>query len=757
MKLKKHLKKTLIFTMVLSIVIATPLNTSAYQYSEDIIKNGPEELINNDIRPTNKGESKSVKDNDAQTPQSTPKINDWLKYKTSRLGETQIHYIDGLSFENHDKIFETIGSETKQIGTGLTDVSIIEYAWEYNSPSISLDKIVIPYMDIEQDDSYSNKAADGYQITLECRYQEGVGATRMSYNISKKDALNKPTITISKQEIVDKISSENQDTFYQPFDYSISIHPIDSNGERIDQTNLGGYIGINKLTQTAPVEFQYTVKDEPLYGSAGDTWNYGYYKATCDYFGDTGNVAVDNKTMFPYFETSDVKITSDKTDNLKPGDVVNLNIEITNPTKFLVNEYLKAGFDVVSSDGKTLVSSEYDVVNEDWIEGENEDGKYILDPGKTVDIPVEYKIPADYKGTTLELNPYLYGAYGETGKFVYVSEEKEYNEGIVLNIIKSGSGGGSGGGSIDPNPPTTPKTVILASGEKYTDVLTATVLGNEKDAPILLTQKDSIDDKTISEIKRLGVEDIIISGGVNSVSEKVVEQLKGYNITRIAGEDRYETAELIGNEVRKTGNKQGAMLVDGTNYPDVITISTLASEKRLPILLTDPNNYTDTTKDAIDAWGINDITIGGGYNSVSKDIESNINLGTVKRLGGSDRYETAEIIATELRKSTGNNTDMILVDGTNFPDGLTVNSLSAKFKSPIMLTEPETLNTITKNKIDEWSIKNILIAGGYNSVSKKIEDNLTSINKERISGEDRYETAVKISQRLESNLNIGSK
>ncbi len=101
---------------------------------------------------------------------------------------------------------------------------------------------------------------------------------------------------------------------------------------------------------------------------------------------------------------------------------------------------------------------------------------------------------------------------------------------------------------------------------------------------------------------------------------------------------------------------------------------------------------------------------------------------------------------------------MILVDGTNFPDGITINSLAAHFKAPVMLTEPNELNSITGDKIKEWSIKNILIGGGYNSVSKEVEDSLEVSNKERVAGQDRYETAVKISERLsQTSKALGSK
>lgn len=54
-------------------------------------------------------------------------------------------------------------------------------------------------------------------------------------------------------------------------------------------------------------------------------------------------------------------------------------------------------------------------------------------------------------------------------------------------------------------------------------------------------------------------------------------------------------------------------------------------------------------------------------------------------------------------------------------------------------------------------MKNVLIGGGYNSVSKEIEDNLKVDKKERVAGQNRYETAVKISQRRTDSSLIGGR
>ncbi|WP_027701228.1 hypothetical protein [Metaclostridioides mangenotii] len=69
-------------------------------------------------------------------------------------------------------------------------------------------------------------------------------------------------------------------------------------------------------------------------------------------------------------------------------------------------------------------------------------------------------------------------------------------------------------------------------------------------------------------------------------------------------------------------------------------------------------------------------------------------------------------------------------------------------KAPKMLTTPNKLSETTSKKINNWSIKNVLIGGGYKSVAKSVEDSLGVDNKERVAGIDIFETAIKISQRL---------
>ena len=338
-------------------------------------------------------------------------------------------------------------------------------------------------------------------------------------------------------------------------------------------------------------------------------------------------------------------------------------------------------------------------------------------------------------------------------KYIEVNGVKKTDETRNIDIKLDEDGGSGGGGGSDKD------YLVLASGKQYTDVLTATVLANEKKSPILLTEINKISDDTLNEIRRLKPDEVIISGGPLSISNKVIDQLEdeGLDVRRIYGKNRYETAKKIAQEVRLTSNNtKETILVDGTNFPDVITFSSLANQKRAAILLTEPKKLNAITEKVIKDWDIDSVTIGGEKLSVSKEVEDRLkeNVKNVDRIGGQNRYETAYKLAGEVRNLTKNKKDMILVDGTDFPDGITVSSLSAKYKSPILLTTPNTIYPTTENAMNDWKIENLLIAGGYNSVSKSIEDKLEIKNKDRVSGGNRYKTAVEISKRYTDSRSL---
>lgn len=156
----------------------------------------------------------------------------------------------------------------------------------------------------------------------------------------------------------------------------------------------------------------------------------------------------------------------------------------------------------------------------------------------------------------------------------------------------------------------TADTVIIARSDMYPDSLTASPLAKALKAPILLTQKDELDDRVMDEIARLGVKNVIIVGGESSINS-VVESLlykydKDHEIERIAGKNRYETSAALATKlIEVAGNKNTAIIASGENFADALTAGAFASEKSYPILLVQKSSINPSIAKVIKGNKIN--------------------------------------------------------------------------------------------------------------------------------------------------------
>ncbi|MED4202126.1 cell wall-binding repeat-containing protein, partial [Priestia megaterium] len=73
------------------------------------------------------------------------------------------------------------------------------------------------------------------------------------------------------------------------------------------------------------------------------------------------------------------------------------------------------------------------------------------------------------------------------------------------------------------------KAVILARSDNPVDALSAASLAGVKDAPILLTNTNSLDSRVLSEINRLGATKVYVLGSTGAISESVENTLKANN------------------------------------------------------------------------------------------------------------------------------------------------------------------------------------------------------------------------------------
>ena len=287
--------------------------------------------------------------------------------------------------------------------------------------------------------------------------------------------------------------------------------------------------------------------------------------------------------------------------------------------------------------------------------------------------------------------------------------------------------------------------VVLANCERYTDVLTANPFAIQIKAAALFTYKDKLPEKTLKEIERLGAKKIYISGGYDAVSKKVVDELinKGYDVFRFDGVNRYDTARKIAIKIRENGNKNVAELASGENYPDALSMTSMAVKDNAPILLTKKDSIPSYTKQALAEWDIETIKIAGLDEAISNNVEKQIKNGfaieennkkdsnvydgakLVSRFGGKDRYETSTVIAKE---SYPNSKLGVYATGEKFPDALIAGNYAGRKKAPVLLVKKDTLPESVKKYIANSKIEKATIIGG----SKAVSDNVIEFIKEAI-------------------------
>lgn len=261
---------------------------------------------------------------------------------------------------------------------------------------------------------------------------------------------------------------------------------------------------------------------------------------------------------------------------------------------------------------------------------------------------------------------------------------------------------------------TKSKTVILADARNYPDALAASNLTGGRYSVILV--QNQLTQAIINEIVRLEAQDLIILGGTNSISEDIERGLTNIggikNISRIAGENRYDTCQKIFNHAKK----KSLILASGEKFPDALATSSILDQAGL--LLTKNGQLPSEVQAAIEALNHDRFLIVGGENSVQEglasDIANQFQYASHARISGNNRYETSAKIGDRLVSST-----VILASGENFPDALAASTLAQKIEAPILLVSKDKIDQSVIDYFKNHNIKKVLVVGGQLSISDK--------------------------------------
>ncbi|HBE7903979.1 TPA: cell wall-binding repeat-containing protein [Clostridioides difficile] len=129
------------------------------------------------------------------------------------------------------------------------------------------------------------------------------------------------------------------------------------------------------------------------------------------------------------------------------------------------------------------------------------------------------------------------------------------------------------------------------------------------------------------------------------------------------------------------------------------------------------------------------------------------NASTKDTLTGSGRWETAiKISQAGWTKSES----AVLVNDNSIADALSATPFAKAKDAPILLTQSNKLDSRTKAELKRLGVKNVYLIGGSIALNSEIEKQLNAenINFERISGNSRYDTSLKLAEKLDREKSI---
>lgn len=294
------------------------------------------------------------------------------------------------------------------------------------------------------------------------------------------------------------------------------------------------------------------------------------------------------------------------------------------------------------------------------------------------------------------------------------------------------------------------ENVIITTGNNYADALSASVLAYELGAPILLvdtTVEKSQDAFSFIRQNLTPHGNVYIIGGKGIISETFEIELQrgGFgNQVRIEGNDRYDTSYKIANTLQEK-NITTVVIASGEQYPDALSISSIAANRGWPILLVPPYALPEDMKEYLQVTSPSQILIVGGEGAISQDVISQINgllpESNIERITGQTRFDTNALIAKNLAPEPNN---LFLTTGYNFADALAGSLLAAQSGAPIIFIDPTTA-TLPKGAANYFEgiysndVKpNIVVFGGSGAVPDETLKAATDLLSGRAQGTSIY-------------------
>lgn len=204
------------------------------------------------------------------------------------------------------------------------------------------------------------------------------------------------------------------------------------------------------------------------------------------------------------------------------------------------------------------------------------------------------------------------------------------------------------------------------------------------------------------------------------------------------GKDRYATAAAISQYGFPTG-AQAVVLAGGGEYTDAISAVPLAAALGAPVLLLPSEGVRADIGSELKRLGPSSVFLVGvsRVSTVKRQVKDVLGDPEIENLTGGDPYETATLVAAEMKTQLGEVTRIVVAPADSFVEALTVAPLAGAKGWPILLVPPDAIiRKATLRSIEKLGVDSALMVGTLAKLSLGEVD--------RLVGTDGFDTAALI-------------
>lgn len=272
--------------------------------------------------------------------------------------------------------------------------------------------------------------------------------------------------------------------------------------------------------------------------------------------------------------------------------------------------------------------------------------------------------------------------------------------------------------------------VILASGRDFPDAMAGGTLVQSLNGTVLLFDPKAkrLNPALVDTVQRVLKPNgrIVLLGGPQVIPATVEQQVKqafqasSFDVERVYGKNRQETAVKVAAYVNPSPRE--VFLVSGNAFADALSIVPYANQHGIPVLLNRSGKGLDAVVEAyLTKQKVKKVTIVGGPQAVPGAVTKQlINKGIAfERTYGQNRFATSLAVAEKYHPPAERTA---IVNGLNYPDGLSVSRFAYDHEMPVLLSLRDQLPPDVQQYVKQSGTRQFTLVGGPHVLSDKVLD-----------------------------------